>query len=123
MKSGWAVLADKQVTRGQCLLLPDPVVENLNVLQGEARAQFLSDMAQLGDALLKVTGAARINYEILGNLDPALHAHVVPRYLDEPEEHRTKPVFSYDWDLAPSFDPVLHETLRREIEEVLGVGG
>src|SRR5262245_34349139 len=104
MKSGWSVFADVQVTRGQCLLLPDPVVENLNALKGAQRTQFLEDMAALGDALLVVTGAARINYEILGNQDPALHAHVVPRYLDEPEEFRTKPIFFYEWETAPRFD-------------------
>lgn len=119
MKSGWAVMADVQVTRGQCMLLPDPVVENLNALSGEARAQFLTDMAALGDALLEVTGAARINYEILGNLDPALHAHVVPRYLDEPEEFRTKPIFFYDWDKAPKFDPERDKELIENLRESL----
>jgi hypothetical protein len=32
-------------------------------------------MTILGDALLEVTGAYRFNYEILGNLEPAMHAH------------------------------------------------
>lgn len=119
MRSGWAILADRQVTRGQCLLLPDPVVANLNELQGSERRQFLMDMAALGDALLAVTGAARINYEILGNQDPALHAHVVPRYLDEPEEVRTKPIFAYDWEQMPPFDPSVDEPLRAAIAMAL----
>ncbi|MEY4094052.1 MAG: hypothetical protein RLZZ53_1251, partial [Acidobacteriota bacterium] len=68
MPSGWAVLGDPQITRGYCLLLPDPVVPDLNSLAGEARAQFLRDMAALGDAVLAATGAERINYEILGNV-------------------------------------------------------
>jgi hypothetical protein len=38
------------------------------------------------DALLEVTGAYRINYIIAGNSDPVLHTHIVPLYLDEPEE-------------------------------------
>jgi diadenosine tetraphosphate (Ap4A) HIT family hydrolase len=42
-------------------------------------------MAMVGDALLEVTGAYRINYAIAGNTDPFLHAHIVPRYLTEPE--------------------------------------
>lgn len=123
MKSGWAVLADTQVTQGQCLLLPDPVVANLNELKGAARLQFLEDMVALGDALLAVTGAARINYEILGNLDPALHAHVVPRYLDEAEEFRTKPIFSYDWSKARPFDPRHDADLVAKLEaELLSMG-
>ena len=79
--SGWAVLGDPQILPGYCLLLPDPVVPDLNALRGPARQQFLDDMARLGDAVLAVTGAERINYEMLGNVEPALHAHVIPRYL------------------------------------------
>src|SRR5947209_13661388 len=76
MKSGWAVIGDVQFVRGYCLLLPDPVVTHLNALNGMNRDQFLADMARLGDAVLEVTGAVRINYEMLGNVEPALHAHV-----------------------------------------------
>jgi diadenosine tetraphosphate (Ap4A) HIT family hydrolase len=95
MPSGWAVLCDFQYLRGYSLLLPDPVPADLNALDRQARAQYLRDMTLLGDALLAVTGAYRINYEILGNLDPALHAHVIPRYLTEPEDMRKGPAFFY----------------------------
>ena len=61
MPSGWAVLGDPQITSGYCLLLPDPVVPDLNALTGDARRRFLDDMARLGDAVLAVTGAERIN--------------------------------------------------------------
>jgi hypothetical protein len=37
--------------------------------------------------LMRVTGAYRVNYAILGNTDPYLHAHIVPRYTDEPAEY------------------------------------
>jgi diadenosine tetraphosphate (Ap4A) HIT family hydrolase len=53
-------------------------------------------MALLGDVLLEITGAERINYGFLGNSEPALHAHVFPRYADEPEDPRRGPAFSYD---------------------------
>ena len=94
--SGWIVLGDSQFLRGYSLLLPDPVVADLNTLDTQRRVAFLLDMTLLGDALLEVTGAYRINYEILGNLDPALHAHVFPRYLAEPEAFRTGPPTHYD---------------------------
>ena len=104
MQSGWAVVGDHQVVHGYCLLLPDPVVPDLNALQPPARSLFLLEMATLGDALLEVTGAARINYEILGNSEPALHAHVFPRYDSEPQDLRSGPVWFYDWSKAPAFD-------------------
>src|SRR5512147_2071198 len=78
--SGWAVLADRQVTPGYSILLSDPVVLDLNALDMQGRVTFLRDMSIVGDALLEVTGADLINYEILGNAERALHAHIVPRY-------------------------------------------
>lgn len=113
--SGFVILADKQVLRGYCLLLPDPIPIHLNALKGSAREQFLADMARLGDALLAVTGAVRINYEMLGNFDPALHAHVIPRYDEEPEQLRTKPIWSYDWEAAREFSESEHGELREAI--------
>ncbi len=64
----------------------------------------MTDLTAIGDALLVLTPAIRINYEILGNLEPALHGHVIPRYQDEPDELRTKPIWYHDWETAPKFD-------------------
>ena len=117
--SGWAVFGERQFLRGYALLLPDPVVPTLNTLGAQERAGFLADMARLGDALLKVTGAIRINYAIYGNVEPALHAHVIPRYADEVEKLRTAQPWAYDWEAAPVFDRAayqeLAESLRREL--------
>ena len=104
MKSGWAVLGDPQITRGYCLLLPDPVVPHLNALIDAEREQFLRDMTLLGDVVLAITGAERINYEILGNIEPALHAHVIPRHASEDPDLRKKPVWLHDWNDAPWLD-------------------
>ena len=105
--------------QGYCRLRPDPVVPHLNALSGAVRLQFLVDMAKLGDAILRVTGAVRINYEMLGNLEPALHAHVVPRHFNESAELATRPFWFYDWDTARDFDPIsdaaLIESLRQEL--------
>ena len=98
------MIGDPQITRGYCLLLPDPVVPHLNSLTGETRAQFVRDMTTLGDAILAVTGAERINYEILGNVEPALHAHVIPRHASEDPDLRKKAVWLHDWSSAPSVD-------------------
>jgi diadenosine tetraphosphate (Ap4A) HIT family hydrolase len=119
LASGWAVLGERQVLPGYCLLLPDPVVPALNALAGSARATFLADMAALGDAVLAATGALRINYAIFGNLDPALHAHVIPRYHDEPAAFRTAQPWAYDWDSAPAFDADLHRDLRDRLHAAL----
>lgn len=122
--SGWAVFGERQFVRGYALLLPDPVVPNLNALGVHERSAFLTDMTRLGDALLKVTGALRINYAMLGNEEPALHAHVIPRYLDEPEALRAAHPWAYDWKAAPVFERAacaeLAESLLHELQR-LGV--
>ena len=53
-------------------------------------------MALIGDALQELTDSYRINYEIFGNYEPALHAHIFPRYMNEPEQCRQRPVWMYD---------------------------
>lgn len=123
LRSGWAVAGLTQVIDGYCLLLPDPVVPDLNALTGEARTQFLLDMVGLGDVLLELTGALRINYEILGNLEPALHAHLFPRYASEPEALRTGPIWHYDWKSAPPFDAAAQAPFMARVRTALTARG
>ena len=119
MPSGWAVLGDTQVTPGYAILLSDPVMPDLNALSLVDRVVYLRDMSIIGDALLEVTGAALINYEILGNTDRALHAHLVPRYADEPDEQRRKPIWFIDLAKAPKFDPEGDRALMEKIAQAI----
>lgn len=123
LASGWAVMGDPQVLPGYCLLLPDPVVAHLNDFDGAARSRFLADVAALGDAVLAATGALRINYAMFGNLEPALHAHVIPRYGHEPGPQQALQPWALDWDSAPRFDVASHGTLRERIHAALGKAG
>ena len=120
MASGWAVMGEVQFLPGYCVLLADPVVSSVNDLSPEARVRYFQDMARLGDVLLKVTDAYRINYEILCNVVPELHAHIFPRYMTEPEELRLKPAWYYDWQSAVKFDEQAHgplvQAIRAEIQ-------
>lgn len=123
LPSGWAVLSDTQVLPGYTILLSDPVVLDLNALSVEERVTYLRDMSLIGDALLEVTGAVLINYEILGNSERALHAHIIPRYANEPDEQRRRPIWLSDVSQAPKFDPEhdreLLDTLARAIQKRL----
>ncbi len=122
LPSGWAVMGESQLLAGYCLLLADPVAGSLNDLDEAARRQFLHDMALLGDAVLAETEPepARINYEMLGNVDPTLHAHVLPRSEAEDPSMQKRPVWLYPpqvWnDPANAFDPRRHGNLARAIE-------
>lgn len=121
--SGWVELAPFGFRRGYCLLLADPLVASLDDASEEVQAGFLRDMARLGGAVRAATGAVRCNYSIYGNLDPFLHAHVVPRFLDEPEDERTSPPLSLPLTVrenpAVAFDAERDRELMERIRRAL----
>jgi diadenosine tetraphosphate (Ap4A) HIT family hydrolase len=98
--SGWAVMCDAQFLRGYTILLADPVVSSINDLELRKRAEYLRDMTLIGDALLEVTSAFRINYGILGNTDAYLHTHIIPRYATEDEKYLKGLPWSYPKELV-----------------------
>uniref|UniRef100_UPI003101AC69 HIT family protein n=1 Tax=Neorhizobium sp. EC2-8 TaxID=3129230 RepID=UPI003101AC69 len=118
LASGWVVIGDVQPLPGYCLLLADPVVPSLNALGLRERVAFLSDMGLVGDALLAVTGCARMNYEIWGNAEPALHAHIMPRYTSEPHDKRHRPAcMGYSWGDAPQSSEEAYMGLIAELRK------
>ena len=120
--SGWVVMADEQYTPGCCLLLPDPVISDINSMDENSRLQFLADMVIVGDALMEVTGAYCINYEIRAELEPALYARIIPRYKEEPEQYRkTSAWFQYEAEkrLPPSFNLERDKDLMRKLANSL----
>jgi len=115
LRSGWVIMGECQVLTGYCLLLPDPVVPHLNALRAGLRGQFLSDMALVGDALMTVTVATRINYALFGNVEPALHAHIFPRHASEPAATRSVQPWALDWTSAPAYSEALHGDLKQRL--------
>ena len=115
------MLGDAQFFSGYSLLLPDPVVPDLNALGPNERRQYLYDATIIGDAILEVTDAYRINYEILGNLDPALHTHIFPRYRHEPESYQKGPVYYYPREQRASrpFDPARDRDLIQQLADAI----
>jgi diadenosine tetraphosphate (Ap4A) HIT family hydrolase len=126
MASGFAVIGDTQFLPGYTVLLASPQVEKLTDLDHAARRAFLFDMSLIGEALERVCasdGLVRINYEILGNTDTFLHAHIFPRYAWEEPERLRKPVFLYPsdrWtDPRYQYDDATRGELRERIREAL----
>lgn len=121
MPSGYAILANQQPLEGCCMLLPTPVVAHANDLSAAARAAFMTDFIRLGDAVLAATDAERINYLILCNQVPELHAHAVPRFADEdPAKRLMDPFAAYDFAAARRAEPLgrdaaLLERLRKAL--------
>ncbi len=76
-------------------------------------------MARIGDALMEVLKPDKINYSILGNKDPALHAHIHPRYVDEEDRFRTTVPFRYHFEKIPPipFDLVRDQDVMNRLRE------
>jgi diadenosine tetraphosphate (Ap4A) HIT family hydrolase len=109
LASGPVVLADRQPAglEGWCTLLADPAVRSVNELAPQARAGFMSDLVLIGDALLAVCGAERINYLVLCNQLPLLHGHVVPRSArEDPARRLLDPFAGYDVPGSRPVEPV-----------------
>ena len=91
----------------------------MNELSEQRRKTFLWEMSVVGDVILEVTGASRINYEMIGNVEPALHAHIFPRYENEPDNLKLKPVWFYNWENARAFDESQDSEMMQSIAEGL----
>ncbi len=119
--SGWVFLGLNQVLRGCCLLVAEPFVESIHEMELSARNQFFADMLLVGQAICSVTGADRINYLLLGNKDPVLHVHIVPRYKDEAEEYKAHGPWKYDEYVK--FDIERDSDLIRELKQEIDRNG
>lgn len=64
---------------GRCILVLNDHAEHLEDVSSEQATNFLSDIQRAGRAIKNVSGAYRINYAILGNEVPHVHAHLIPR--------------------------------------------
>ena len=134
MSRSFAVIGDTQFLPGYCVLLvDDPGVDRLTDRPRRQRLEFLDDMDTRGEAVeaaCRATepGFRRMNYEILGNTDAYLHAHLFPRYGWEAPEHVGRPVWLYDPATFYGAEAALaprHDGLRARIVaelERLGAG-
>ena len=133
LPGSFAVIGDVQWLPGYCVLLVDRQdVSGLTDLNIEERHEFLSSMAVLGEAVERACRSAdgrfrRMNFDILGNTDEFLHAHVWPRYDWEPAEQIRKPVWLYPsefWELPSLRLGPQHDELRAAITaELVRSGG
>lgn len=123
MSSGYACLGNTQFLSGYCVLFADPAVKSLNDLNLKDRTEFLVDMGILGDAIMEVCNPLRVNYGILGNSHPYLHAHLFPRYDSEPEHLQKRNVWQYPesyWtDEEYKFNEEKHRYLKDQLIQAI----
>ena len=81
-------LMHNQFIPGYCVLVcaqhgPEPYH-----LSPDEQVHFFQDLVRATQALDRVFAPAKMNINLLGNLVPHLHAHLLPRYYDDPAPGR-----------------------------------
>jgi diadenosine tetraphosphate (Ap4A) HIT family hydrolase len=73
----------------------------LTDLAPDELADYWLDIQDVGRAIERVFEPCHVNYQLLGNMVPHLHVHVVPRYLDDAAPQRPLP---FEPSLVPDED-------------------
>jgi diadenosine tetraphosphate (Ap4A) HIT family hydrolase len=107
-----AYLHEDQFFPGWTLLILRRHATELYELDREERAALMEAVTDVARALAATFEAVKMNYELLGNLVPHIHWHLVPRLGDDPIPRQ--PV----WTL-PHEPRVLAPTERRERIEAI----
>jgi len=98
-------LAKNQFVKGYCVLMCHRHVIEPHELSKKERANYFDDLALTASALQKVFKADKMNYNLLGNVVPHLHTHILPRYFTDSAPNRP---------IDPAFDEVFLTTSEYE---------
>jgi diadenosine tetraphosphate (Ap4A) HIT family hydrolase len=75
----------EQRFRGYCILSFDPWdATSLDALTEKEYTAFFIDLRTASNALRQALNPDHMNYELLGNTNPHLHWHIIPRYKTDP---------------------------------------
>lgn len=99
-KHSYAVLNRDQFFPGYCLLFTREHVTELFHLEPKVRGGLMEEVNTLAAALQQVFAPTKMNYELLGNMVPHIHWHLIPRHNSDPlwprpiwsEPHRESPL-------------------------------
>jgi diadenosine tetraphosphate (Ap4A) HIT family hydrolase len=81
-------LAKNQFVQGYCILIYNRHVIEPYELSTAERSSYFDDLALAARVLQKVFNADKVNYNILGNVIPHLHTHILPRYFTDSAPNR-----------------------------------
>jgi diadenosine tetraphosphate (Ap4A) HIT family hydrolase len=64
---------------GRCLLVLDAHHDDFAAVPSGLLSAYMADVQAAGRAIAAATGADRVNYAVLGNAEPHVHFHLIPR--------------------------------------------
>jgi diadenosine tetraphosphate (Ap4A) HIT family hydrolase len=84
LEHSFVVLNRDQYFPGYTLLFTKQHVTELFHLDLAVRGGLMEEVSRVAEALFTLFRPDKINYELLGNMVPHIHWHLVPRRSDEP---------------------------------------
>lgn len=113
-----AYLRKAQITPGLSIVVwRGRHVSEPTELSEEEAATFWRELLRVGAAIEAVFRPIKLNYNILGNAVPHLHAHVVPRYEEDP---RPGWPFPFPEEDPPAMFPAAIRAQVGELRSALG---
>ena len=80
----YVILNRDQYFPGYTLLFSKQHVTELFHFDPTVRASLMEEVSAVAEALFTIYKPDKINYELLGNMVPHIHWHIVPRFSSEP---------------------------------------
>ena len=112
----YVVLNRDQYFPGYTLLFTKNHVTELFHLDPAVRSSLMEEVSAVAEALHAVYKPSKINYELLGNMVPHIHWHIIPRFSSEPLWPRPVWAESHDELFLPNDEYRLRiETIRRAL--------
>ncbi|MBT0652697.1 HIT family protein [Geomobilimonas luticola] len=76
----YVLLNRDQFFPGYCFVFTKDHVTELFHLEQEVRTAVMEEVTSVAAALYRLFQPAKINYELLGNMVPHMHWHLIPRF-------------------------------------------
>ena len=84
LEQSYLILNRDQFFPGYCLLFTKQHQTELFHLDQQARQGLMEEISRVAQALAACFQPDKLNYELLGNMVPHIHWHLVPRFCSEP---------------------------------------
>ena len=102
-------LHEDQFFPGYVLLVLRRHVTELYDLPAPERATLMEEVSRVAQVLAGIFRPVKMNYELLGNLVPHIHWHLVPRLDTDPSLR--SPIWTVEHQAAPLAPPVVRERI------------
>jgi diadenosine tetraphosphate (Ap4A) HIT family hydrolase len=93
LTSCYVILGDQQFYRGYCVLFAKLHATELYLMPADTARLLSDEMRLVAESIAAVVKPWKMNYECLGNSEPHVHWHLLPRNESEPAELRRGPIW------------------------------